>query len=124
MPSLDLDANQAKYQIRSYQPGTISVNEKILTCSIIISPEQLIEDWPPQTISELTQNSFDPIIELKPTILLIGTGPNHTFISLDLYGHLINLGIGVEIMATDAACRTYNALSAENRHVIAALIIK
>lgn len=124
MPSLDLDENHSAYQIRSYEPGRIQINEKILTESLIISPTLLMERWHPQTIQELTAESLLPIINLMPDILLIGTGADMAFVPPELYGELINHGIGVEIMSTGAACRTYNALSAENRRVVAALLIK
>lgn len=124
MPPLQLDENHAAYQIHAFQPGMIRVNEKTLRKSIIITPQQLIEDWPPQTIQELSFQSLAPIIPLHPDILLIGTGTTLVLLPIELYGELINQGIGVEIMDTSAACRTYNALSADNRNVAAALIIK
>jgi uncharacterized protein len=124
MAHLDLDENRALYQIRSYTPGSIKVNDKILTESIIITPTMLIENWQPRTIEELTADLLTPIIALKPTILLIGTGSSLVLIDAAMYGELINQGIGVELMDTSAACRTYNALSAENRNVAAALIIQ
>lgn len=124
MPSLDLDENRSTYQIRSYQPGRIQINDKILTESIIITPTLLLEKWAPQTVQELTADALLPIINLTPDVLLIGTGAEMVLIPSEIYGELINHGIGVEIMDTGAACRTYNALSAENRRVVAALIIK
>lgn len=123
MASLNLDDNQAKYQIRGYKPGMIQINDKKLITSIIITPDELIEDWLPRTVQELTAESLAPIIKLKPDILLIGTGHALIFLSVEIYGELINLGIGVEVMDTSAACRTFNALTAENRRVAAALII-
>lgn len=123
MATLDLDNNQAQYQIRAYKPGTIQVNEKTFTSSIIITPDELISNWQPRTINELTEEHLAPILIIKPDILLIGTGSKLVFPPVEIYGHLINMGIGVEIMDTSAACRTFNALSAENRRVAAALII-
>ncbi len=124
MGTLDLDNNPSAYQIRAYKPGHIQINDRIHTRSVIISSNQLIEDWEPQLITELTAASLSPVITLKPDVLLIGTGSQLVFLPLEIYGHLINLGIGVEIMDTSAACRTFNALSSENRRVAAALIIR
>lgn len=120
---LDLDNNQAKYQIRAYQPGSIQVNDTTYSRSIVISPDTLIDNWKPQHISELSPSDLTIISELSPAILLIGTGSTLTFPDLEIYGDLINEGIGIEVMDTRAACRTYNALTAENRNVTAALII-
>ncbi len=122
--SLNLDENSATYQIRAYQPGLIQVNDEKFACSIIITPDKLINTWSPQTIDELTREDLTPVIGLRPTVLLIGTGHNLQFPDLKIYGDLINYGIGVEIMNTHAACRTYNVLTSEGRSVAAALIIK
>ena len=123
MTTFDLDHNSALYQIRAFKPGMIKVNETIFTESIILTPTQLIEHQLPPSADALTNTSFLKIIELKPDILLIGTGSKHLLLSLELYGYLINEKIGVEIMDTAAACRTYNALSAENRNVATVLLI-
>lgn len=122
--SLVQDENYAKYQIKAYEPGRIQVNEQVYTQSIIVSPLVLITDWKPQIISELAEEHLGIIFELQPAILLIGTGSKIHFPPIDIYGDLINHGIGVEIMDTSAACRTYNVLTAEDRNVVAALIIK
>lgn len=122
--SLTLDDNSATYQIRAYQPGQIQVNDQTFAHSIIITPEKLIAIWAPQMIDELKCEDLAAIIELRPAILLIGTGHLLQFPKLEIYGDLINYGIGVEIMNTHAACRTYNVLTAEGRSVAAALLIK
>jgi len=122
--SLTLDDNQAKYQIRAYEPGSIRVNDEIYHHSIIIGAEWLIDSWHPETLADLTQDDFNLIEAEHPAILLLGTGIQLQFPALALYGHLINKGIGVEVMTTRSACLTFNALTAENRNVIAALLIK
>lgn len=124
MPTFDLDENQSQYQIRSYQPGSIRINDQYYEHSVIITPTQLISNWAPQSVQDLSKESFQEILALKPDVLLIGTGDKHIFLSAELYGELINKGIGVEVMDTRAASRTFNALSAENRRVAAALIVK
>ena len=68
MPSLTLDDNNAQYQIRAYAPGTITINDKTLSRSIIITPTQLIEDWAPQSIAELTTESLQVIADTRPDI--------------------------------------------------------
>ncbi len=123
MTSFSLDNNSAQYQIRAFKPGQIQVNDKILSCSLILSATQLIENWAPKQASEITAETLKQAAALKPKILLIGTGKSQEFIPLEVYGELLNQGIGVEVMDTAAACRTYNALTSENREVAAALIL-
>jgi uncharacterized protein len=122
--SLTLDENNATYQIRAYQPGRIQVNDRLFHTSIIIAPEKLIEFWRPQKISDLLASDFSIILPFRPAILLVGTGAKLQFPPIATYGDLMNQGIGVEVMDTHAACRTYNALAAEGREVVAALIVE
>ena len=55
--------------------------------------------------------------------MLLGTGSRQRFPSSDLFGIVTGAGIGLEVMDTAAACRTYNILVSEGRMVAAALII-
>ncbi|SHE43882.1 Uncharacterized conserved protein, contains Mth938-like domain [Litoreibacter ascidiaceicola] len=55
-------------------------------------------------------------------VLFIGTGPEITHIPKALRDALDEVEIGVELMATPTACRTYNVLLSEGRRVAAALI--
>jgi uncharacterized protein len=121
---LELDEHHGHYQIQAYQPGRLQVQDTIYHQSLIITPDQLIGEWTPQSIDDLNKTSFELVATLKPDILLIGTGEHFTFLPIELYGDLINQGIGVEVMDTHAACRTFNALSAEHRNVAAALLIR
>ncbi|HVE44308.1 MAG TPA: Mth938-like domain-containing protein [Gammaproteobacteria bacterium] len=124
MTTLNLDDNQSIYQIRAYEPGVmVQVNDERLTQSFIITPSKLYKNWAPLSAHSLTPDAFSLFLDLKPDVLLLGTGTQHVLLTPDIYAVLINAGIGVEIMNTGAACRTYNALSAENRHVAAGLII-
>ncbi len=123
MSNFTLDNNDAIYQIRAFKPGMIQINDKIYTQSLVVAPNALVENWPPQTIEQLTAKHLLPLIAMTPHIVLIGTGHALVFPHAEIYGALINAGIGVEIMDTSAACRTYNALTSENRNVVAALIV-
>jgi len=121
--TLSLDENHANYQIRAYQKGKIKINEDFFTKSLIVSPTTLILDWRPQNMADLKKEDLQIIIPLSPAILLIGTGSELIFPDLEIYGDLINEGIGVEVMDTAAASRTYTALTAEDRNVVAALML-
>lgn len=55
-------------------------------------------------------------------VLLVGTGKELAHIPADLRQALEDAGIGVEIMNSPAACRTYNVLLSEGRRVALALI--
>lgn len=65
-----------------------------------------------------------PLLEQAGAIdvLLIGMGAEIAALPRDLRAPLEAAGIGVEIMPTPSACRTYNVLLSERRRVAAALM--
>lgn len=117
------DQNTGKYFINSYHPGEIKINQTVYAHSIIVTAESLSE-WPPQTIDELKSQDFDIVAKQNPEVVLLGTGKKQYFPKAAILATLIEHNIGFEIMDTAAACRTYNALMAEGRRVVAALIIE
>ncbi len=110
------------FTIDSYQPGEIQVNGKCYQHSIIVTPESCAP-WQIERIEELQSEHFSFIAEHTPDILLLGTGVTQQFPPMQHYAELISLGIGVEIMHSAAAARTYNLLLDEGRDVIAAIIV-
>lgn len=120
----NLDNNIGKYQINAYQPGQVIINKQIYTNSIIITPEQIITNWAPQSFAEITADNLKIILDKVPQIVIIGTGEQQHFLDQELLLPFLQQRIGIEIMNTDAACRTYNVLMSEGRNVVAALVLK
>jgi uncharacterized protein len=110
--------------ITAYDAGYVAVNGRKLTRSFLLTPRTLIEDWPPTSIETLSADTIAAIAALESPIVLFGTGARQRFPSAALLRPLIERRVGVEIMDTHAACRTYNILMAEGRDVAAALIIE
>jgi len=69
-------------------------------------------------------NDMAPLLALagQVDVLLIGTGPDIAPIPAGLREPLEAAGVGVEIMSSPAACRTYNMLLSEGRRVGVALL--
>ncbi len=120
--SLDSDANH--YSITSYGPDWVRVNQQEFRRSVIVTAERLVNDWPPQTFGELVEAHFEVIAGLAPEIVLLGTGARQRFPPSSLLRLLLERGVGVEIMDTAAACRTYNIVMLEGRRVAAALLLR
>ena len=112
------------FNIQAFEPGEIRINERIFTRNLILTPEKLLEDWPAEDVASLQDTHFEAILELAPDILLLGTGARQVFPSAACYANLMSRRIGIEIMDTAAACRTYNILAAEDRRVAAALLLR
>jgi len=60
--------------------------------------------------------------DLKPEVVVVGTGTRQRFPSPQVLRPLIEANIGYEIMDLAAACRTFNILATEGRAVVAALV--
>lgn len=117
------DKNTSQFIIRRYEPGSLVINENTYTKSVIVSSSQFIEDWPPQDFRSLALHHFEKILQATPRILLLGTGEKLCYPPTDFLQPFYDKGIGVEVMNTSAACRTFNVLVAEGRNVMAALLI-
>jgi uncharacterized protein len=111
------------YYVSGYEDGAILVNGSTKTASFIISLDELIDDWTPAHIDELSTEHMQPLLGLQPELVLIGTGQTLKFPAIEHYACLIQQNIGVEIMDSAAACRTYNILLGEGRKVVAGIII-
>jgi uncharacterized protein len=106
-----------------YGEGYVSINNERRERSIVVAPDAPVQDWAPRTLETLSAADLDPILELKPEIVILGTGESLRFPPASVTRVLIEARLGYEIMDTRAACRTYNILMAEGRHVVAAILI-
>lgn len=120
----ELDNGDGAYRISGYRRGEgITVNARFYPGSLLVMPDSL-EDWPPQSLEELRSEHFQRILKLRPGCVIFGSGPRFQFPDPALLAPLTDANIGVEVMDTAAACRTYTVLMAEGRKVAAALLIR
>jgi uncharacterized protein len=109
--------------VTGIEPGSIRVGDLLVTSSIILSAQRIIADWPVRSSAEIDAGALAPALELEPDVLLLGTGARLVFPRMALAAEMAARGIGLEVMDTAAACRTYNILANEERSVVAALIL-
>jgi uncharacterized protein len=117
-----LDNGTGTYRITEHRTGMIQVNDSVIDYPVIVMPEQLLQ-WDAKDFESLQPDHFQQLIEFKPEILLFGSGASQRFPVPGLYRSIIEAGIGMEVMDTAAACRTYNILMAEDRRVVAVLFM-
>lgn len=114
--------------ILGYGPGWVGlgnqgVAEKI-DYSIVIGSRGEKFAWDCAGFEQLSAAHFTRIAELKPELVIFGSGERLRFPPPAFLRDLMDQRIGVETMDTLAACRTYNILAGEGRHVVAALLIE
>ena len=107
--------------ITGYGEGYVMVNGERRASSVVVLPDR-IEQWSTQAFDRLTAEDFVFLKNLGVEIVLLGTGARQRFPHPRLTAALAQAGIGLEVMDTQAACRTYNILVAEERKVAAALL--
>jgi len=109
--------------ITGYTSASINVNAQPWDCSVIVPFQGDILAWPCARFDELAESHFEPLLALRPELVIVGSGRQHRFVPPVLVRALIAKGIGIESMDTQAACRTYNILAGESRRVVAALLL-
>ncbi len=109
--------------IGAYGGGGFRFGEMSHRGSLLILPKG-VYGWPPVSFGDLTPDAFDHVFGQASEIdfLLLGTGEQRVNPSDDVSQAFIEAGIGLEIMDTGAACRTFNVLLDEQRAVAAALL--
>ncbi len=102
--------------------GVMAANLKTINTNFIINPTSLISDWTVNNLEDLTEDSITQIVALAPEIVILGVGAQFVLPPISITLLFQKHKMGLEVMDTAAACRTYNFLLNEGRNVTAALI--
>lgn len=102
--------------VEGYGPGFFRVGGTVHYGPLIVGPNGT-QGWA----------GFDDVAPLlalagKVDVIFVGTGADIAHIPADLRHALEEVGMGVDVMASPAACRTYNVLLSEGRRIALALI--
>lgn len=110
--------------IEGYDACSVKINGQLYHGALIVSAHEIITDWFPPSVKELTIDHLSAFLSLRPDIILIGHKNTSQHPPIALLSALSQQRIGFEIMSIDAACRTFNVLLAENRRVILGLLME
>jgi uncharacterized protein len=120
---LHADTPTALNTVTAYGPGFIEINKQRHVSAVLLTPER-VEPWTVASFEALHEGDFERLRALQPEVALLGTGSRQRFPHPRLSRALNEARIGLEVMTTAAACRTYNILMAEGRKVAAALLLE
>jgi len=120
---LHLARNDNQNTFTGYGQGYVMVNAVRYEHSLVVVPDRPVEDWDVAAVDTLREEDLEFMAGLGVEIVLLGTGESLCFLHPRLLQTLARAHVGVEVMDTRAACRTYNILAAEGRKVAAALIL-
>lgn len=112
-----------RFQIDAYGRGGFRFAEMSHRGSILALPSG-IHAWDARMPADFTPEAFDKVIaeQAAVDVLLIGAGEWPMPVTDAIRWTLRDAGIGLDVMATGAAARTYNVMLAEGRRVAAALL--
>jgi uncharacterized protein len=117
------DSSSAAHTVRGYEAGALRIDEDTYRTSIIVTASTVVPLPDIRDMNDLAGLDPSRILGLDPEIILLGTGPHQIFPSAAFRARFLSVGIGVEVMDTGAACRTFNVLVAEQRRVAALLVV-
>tara|TARA_R110002094_G_scaffold77670_12_gene84075 strand:- start:677 stop:1030 length:354 start_codon:yes stop_codon:yes gene_type:complete len=111
----EIDYNDSQ-PVEGYGPGFFRIGGAVIQGAVITGPKG--------TRTWAGMADAAPLLELAPDIdvLFVGTGADVAHLPDDMLAQLHAAGMGVEAMASPAACRTYNVLLSEGRRVALAMI--
>ncbi|MFZ9613844.1 MAG: Mth938-like domain-containing protein [Candidatus Methylopumilus sp.] len=112
-----------KNLITGYDLNWVEVNQERHHSSLIVTPNQLLLEWPVKSIKDIKENSFEAIESLNVEIILLGTGNIQEHLEPRLLEYFSKKNMAVESMNNQSACRTYNILANEERKVLLALML-
>ena len=102
--------------IDGYGPGFFRIDGKVLTGPCLITP------WSAGAWGGFEDTATLLLLVGKIDVLFIGMGPDIAHVPAAFRETLEAAGIGVEVMNSPAAARTYNVLLSEGRRIAAALL--
>ena len=109
--------------VTGFGEGWIKVGGTEYRENCILTPEGVETGFAPAGLDRLASTDFTRLLAHNPEIVLLGTGATQRFLHPRVTQPLAEARVGVEVMDTRAACRTFNILLGEGRRVVAALIV-
>ena len=109
--------------VQSVGDGEVRIGGEIYRKTVALTTTEVLADWQPVPVDELTPDDLSPITDAGPEVVVIGTGTDSRFAPREVLFALARRGIGLEVMDTSAAARTFNVLAGEGREVAAILYL-
>ena len=117
------DQVTSRYRISAYGENSVTVNEVVYRQSLVLTAEEILSPWEVSSLDQLNAQTLEPVLALQPAVVLLGTGARQRFPTAEVMAYFGQRGIGLEVMDNGALCRTFNILIAEDRAVVAAILI-
>ncbi|MGI9272891.1 MAG: Mth938-like domain-containing protein [Woeseiaceae bacterium] len=109
--------------VRSVSDTEIVIGDQKWSESVALTTNGVLEDWTPATLDTLGIDDLAELLKLEPELIVVGTGSKQLLPNRELMFAMARKGVGLEVMDTPAAARTFNVLISEGRSVAAILYV-
>jgi len=110
--------------LTAHGPGWVAINNERVESSVVVGSRGERFEWNCSRFDEIGAEHFAQLASLGAELIIFGSGARIRFPLPAWLQPLMAQRTGVETMDTPAACRTYNILASEGRHVVAALLVE
>jgi uncharacterized protein len=110
--------------LTAHGPGWVAINNEKVEGSVVVGSRGERFEWHCASFDQIGPEHFAQLASLGAELIIFGSGNRIRFPQPVWLQPLMAQRTGVETMDTAAACRTYNILAGEGRHVIAALLVE
>ncbi len=114
---------EGHHLVRRVSTRAITVDDREFSTSFVLAPDYCEADFTPRRIEDIDAAATALVLELKPELVLFGTGEKQRFPKPAQAAEFLKRGIGIEAMDNAAAARTFNLLAGEGRRVVAVFLI-
>jgi len=114
----DLTTYSVRVEDGAIQIGDVTITENVVLTADGVLPQDLAAD-----IEALREDDLEALLAAGPEVVILGTGDRTVFPPRELTFAMARRGVGLEVMDTRAACRTFNILISEGRRPAAILKI-
>jgi uncharacterized protein len=122
VPRWEQDSRANGPVVQAFTPRGFSIDGNEYR-ALLLTPERA-DEWSAPALADLAQEHLAPILALQPApeFLILGTGAGIAFPPRAFIQAFEERGIGVEVMDSRAAARTWGMLRGEERWIAAALM--
>ena len=107
--------------IRSVDENGIRIRDDVWTKTIAVTTDTVLDNWEAPAVDALRAEHFESLLAHNPELVILGCGRSQVFPPRELTFAFARRGVGLDVMDTRAAARTFNVLAGEGRRVAAVL---
>lgn len=109
--------------VRRVSDGTIVIGDRTFSDTIALTPTGFLDGFVPPPVDELAESHLESLLRHDPELIVLGTGATTVFPPRELTFAFARRRVGLEVMDTAAAARTFNVLVGEGRRLAAVFYI-